>query len=134
MSAHWFDLSAVNAPRTRKVARLVATSKGVEWVEPPTVERKRNGKVTVISYGKDGSRNVKVRSGNTPYSARAARIAEREADQAVREVYVTPEASVATPTLYEGVAVRANVTVEVGSAKLLAPSKRRAIMRARRGY
>lgn len=134
MSApHWFDLSAIPETGRKRATGLTVTVRGIEWYEPAPVTRKRNGQVTVISYGKDGSRNVKVRSGNTPYSARAARMAERAAELAVKEVYVTPEATVTAPTLYDGVSERSNVTVE-GSAKLLSPSKRRDIMRARRGY
>jgi hypothetical protein len=53
----------------------------------------------------------------------------------VREVYVTREAVVTTPTLYDGIAERANVSTDTGgSAKLLSPTQRRAIMRLRRGY
>ncbi len=137
MSAHWFDLSAVNAPRQRRERRLIVPPKGVKqpvFCEPPTVERKRNGTVTVTSYGKDGSRIVKMRSGNTPYGVRAARKAAQAAELSVKEVYVTAERVVTTPTLYEGTAERANVAADVGSAKLLSPTKRREIMRLRRGY
>jgi hypothetical protein len=61
-------------------------------------------------------------------------MAERAAELSVKEVYVAAESTVTTPTLYDGVAERSNVSVEAGSAKLLSPASRRAIMRARRGY